>query len=189
MIDTLVALGRNGAEPDSREILSPAVGRYTDAPPVGTYLSPGAPLGEFRILNARYRLVTPDGVSGLVREAYVDSPRGVEYGEPLLLVARSGDLPAAADAETTTAAAEEDIPEGATAIRAQTDGIFYRRPSPDEPEYVSEGEEVESGRILGLVEVMKCFNQVKSPAAGKVVRVMVDDSAEVRHGQALFLIE
>ena len=38
-------------------------------------------------------------------------------------------------------------------IQAQTPGIFYRRPDPDSPPFVEEGDSVEAGTVVGLVEV------------------------------------
>ena len=84
---------------------------------------------------------------------------------------------------------------GMVAVRSPTDGIFYRRPSPDEPSYVEAGDTVERGKVLGLVEVMKCFNQIayggEPDAAPKavVVRVVPEDSAEVKLGQVLFVLD
>ncbi|MHC4860064.1 MAG: biotin/lipoyl-containing protein, partial [Planctomycetota bacterium] len=80
-------------------------------------------------------------------------------------------------------------------VRSPTDGIFYRRPSPDQPPYVEEGAEVVRGRVLGLVEVMKCFNQIAygtdpdAPERAKVLKILARDSGEVKLDQVLFLLE
>ena len=47
--------------------------------------------------------------------------------------------------------------------------------------------------MLGLVEVMKCFNQIAYggpglPERGTVAKILVDDSDEVVHDQVMFLI-
>ena len=78
-------------------------------------------------------------------------------------------------------------------MQAPSEGVFYRRPSPDSPPYVEEGARVESGAVLGLVEVMKSFNQITYggpglPERARVERVLAEDSVEVQFGQRLFLI-
>ena len=46
-------------------------------------------------------------------------------------------------------------------------GTFYRRPSPDKPIYKNDGDTVAVGDVIGLVEVMKSFNEVKADVAGQ----------------------
>lgn len=79
-------------------------------------------------------------------------------------------------------------------IKAPSDGIFYRCPSPDLPPYVEVGSSVVSGSLLGLVEIMKCFHQITYaglglPEKGEIVKILAEDSAEVRFGQVLFQIK
>lgn len=64
-------------------------------------------------------------------------------------------------------------------------GTFYRRPAPDKPLYKNEGDEVAVGDVIGLIEVMKSFNEVKSEVAGKIVRFLADNEEPVMAGQAL----
>ena len=72
-------------------------------------------------------------------------------------------------------------------------GIFYRRSSPDSPPFVEEGTKIASGSVLGLVEVMKCFNQITYGGPGfpekvEVAKILVQDSTEVQFGQPLFWV-
>jgi hypothetical protein len=41
-------------------------------------------------------------------------------------------------------------------------GTFYRRPAPDKPPYKDEGDTVAVGDVIGLIEVMKSFHEVKA---------------------------
>jgi biotin carboxyl carrier protein len=68
-------------------------------------------------------------------------------------------------------------------------GTFYRRPGPDKPTYKEPGDAVADGDPLGLVEVMKTFYEVKSDAAGKLVRFLVENEDAVQAGQPLAEIE
>ncbi len=68
-------------------------------------------------------------------------------------------------------------------------GTFYRRPSPDQPAYKNDGDTVAVGDVVGLVEVMKSFNEVKSDVAGRIVRFVTDNEEAVMAGQPLVEIE
>ena len=68
-------------------------------------------------------------------------------------------------------------------IKSPMPGTFYRRPSPDEDEFVSEGDRVSSGDVVGLVEVMKNFNEVKSDRDGVIERFLVENEDAVEAGQ------
>ena len=45
-------------------------------------------------------------------------------------------------------------------------GTFYRRPSPEEAPYKSPGDAIEKGDVIGLIEVMKSFHEVKADVPG-----------------------
>jgi acetyl-CoA carboxylase biotin carboxyl carrier protein len=68
-------------------------------------------------------------------------------------------------------------------------GIFYRQPSPEAPPYKKEGDRVNEGDVIGLVEVMKQFSEVHADAGGKIVRFLAENEAAVEPEQPLLLIE
>jgi biotin carboxyl carrier protein len=68
-------------------------------------------------------------------------------------------------------------------------GTFYRRPAPDQPVYKSEGDTVAVGDVIGLVEVMKSFNEVKATVAGKIVKFLTENEDAVMAGQPLADVE
>ena len=68
-------------------------------------------------------------------------------------------------------------------------GTFYRRPAPDQPVYKSEGDTVAVGDVIGLVEVMKSFNEVKATSAGKIVKFHAENEDAVTAGQPLADVE
>jgi acetyl-CoA carboxylase biotin carboxyl carrier protein len=67
-------------------------------------------------------------------------------------------------------------------------GTFYRRPSPDEDPFVNEGDRVSAGDVVGLVEVMKSFNEVKSDKDGVIERFLVENEEAVEAGQDLLAL-
>lgn len=70
-----------------------------------------------------------------------------------------------------------------TTIKTAVPGVFYRRPSPEEPPYVQEGDTIRPGQTIALIEVMKNFNEVKADQAGTVTRFLVEDGDEVSISQ------
>ena len=68
-------------------------------------------------------------------------------------------------------------------------GIFYRKPAPDKPDYKSDGDIVTEHDTIGLIEVMKSFNEVKAGAAGKIVQFLVDNEDAVMAGQPIAEID
>ena len=72
-----------------------------------------------------------------------------------------------------------------TSILSPLPGTFYRRPSPDEPPYKNIHDAVAEGDVIGLIEVMKSFHEVKATVAGKISAFLVENEEAVMAGQAL----
>ena len=64
-------------------------------------------------------------------------------------------------------------------------GTFYRRPAPDKPLYKNEGDKVAVGDVIGVIEVMKSFHEVKAEIAGTIVKFIADNEEPVMAGQPL----
>lgn len=72
-----------------------------------------------------------------------------------------------------------------TEIRSPLPGTFYRKPSPDEPAFVEDGAAVEAGAVIGLIEVMKTFHEVKAEAGGVNIRFKIGNEEPVTAGAVL----
>ena len=72
-----------------------------------------------------------------------------------------------------------------TTITTPVPGTFYRRPSPDDDPYVDEGDRVSDGQVIGLVEVMKNFNEVKADRDGVLKGFLVENEDLVEAGQEI----
>ena len=74
-------------------------------------------------------------------------------------------------------------------VRAKMAGLFYRRPAPDEPNYVELGDQVKKKQVLALLETMKVFQKVRSPAAGKIIEVVAENEAPLMDDDLMFVLE
>ncbi len=68
-------------------------------------------------------------------------------------------------------------------------GTFYRKPAPDQPPYKEEGDSLAVGDVIGLVEVMKSFNEVKADTGGTVAKFLAENEDAVMAGQPLAEVE
>ena len=102
---------------------------------------------------------------------------------------------AAAAAATPTAATGPSVINAAAAagstdsITAPLTGIFYRSPSPQAPPFVQVGSIVAAGDVIGLIEAMKLFNEIRSTKNGKVRSIIADSGQLVRAHQPLIELD
>jgi biotin carboxyl carrier protein len=68
-------------------------------------------------------------------------------------------------------------------------GTYYRRPAPDQPAYKDVGDRVAVGDVVGLIEVMKSFIEVKSEFGGKIVAFLIENEDPIMAGQPIIAIE
>lgn len=93
------------------------------------------------------------------------------------------DSPAAAPA--VPAAPAKDLP----TVNAPLTGIFYRASSPQTEAFVQVGSTIAPGDVIGLIEAMKLFNEIRSTASGKVRRIFAENGQLVRAHQPLLEVE
>lgn len=98
--------------------------------------------------------------------------------------------PAAAPAPTTdsTGSGEGNLAPGEVVVEAPMVGTFYAAPRPGAPAFVSSGDAVQKGSILGIVEVMKLMNNLEAKISGTVSRILVENGQAVEYGQPLMVI-
>jgi oxaloacetate decarboxylase alpha subunit len=118
--------------------------------------------------------VEEDGVRITVRRR----ESGPSQAQPLFSA-----QPAAAPADPAVIVAP---PSDIVLVESPMVGNFYRASSPDADPFVEEGDRVEVGQTLCILEAMKLFNEFKSDHAGTVRKVLVDDAQPVEFGQPLF---
>jgi len=119
--------------------------------------------------------------AGHLRVAIRKAPRGAG---PQPVAPAPAPVPPAAAPPSPDAPSPHWVP-----VTAPMVGTFYRAPGPDQPPFVQEGDRVEVGQTLCIIEAMKMFNEVPAEVSGRVVRVLAENGAPVEYGQPLFLID
>ncbi|MGH2357628.1 MAG: acetyl-CoA carboxylase biotin carboxyl carrier protein [Candidatus Limnocylindria bacterium] len=121
----------------------------------------------------------------------------VEVGEIRVRLARPRPTHVAASpaaVASATPGVEGTTPYGAPRpgmrfVTAPLTGVWYAAPSPGARPYVSVGEEVAAGQVVGLIEAMKLFNEIKADAGGTVTRTLVEGGTLVKRQQPLLEID
>jgi acetyl-CoA carboxylase biotin carboxyl carrier protein len=185
--DGLVAIARR--RPDGAiELCAPCPGVLRWPPRRGAHAMAGEPFAALEVLGRRRPLRAPADGDGLIAEVPGGAPRPVGHGDVLAVlgaIAIGGARPAAGEAGPN---------DGALVLRATASGRFYRRSGPDKPPLVSEGDVIEHGHAVALLEVMKTFSRIHYggeglPSRARVVRVLPADGADVEVGDPLVEVE
>ena len=111
---------------------------------------------------------------------------------PGAVAAAAAPAPGSAEAiaaDAITAAADAATAPVTKTVKAPLTGVFYGASSPASPPFVTVGQKVEVGQIIGLIEAMKLFNEIKSDLAGRVVRVVAETGKLVKAKQPLIEVE
>jgi biotin carboxyl carrier protein len=178
------------SEGDGARLLSPGVGLFTEASPSGAVLVPGQAAGTLLYQGRRATLIVPGGVGGrIVSEPPRRTHEPVDHGRCLYeLSTLDGSLvPEPTEAERLAA-------EGLVVLAPHA-GRFWHSPAPGEPPFAAVGAELEAGTAVGVLEVMKTFNNVAYrptgalPPRARILEVLAADGAEVDEGQPLLAVE
>ena len=119
------------------------------------------------------------------------SPAAIER-HAVVTAAASGEAPAAAETPAVPAVAPPApaaVPLARPSVKAPLTGIYYGAPSPGATPYVKVGDHVSVGQIVGLIEAMKLFNEIKSDMAGRVVRICIENGALVKARHPMIEVE
>jgi acetyl-CoA carboxylase biotin carboxyl carrier protein len=103
-------------------------------------------------------------------------------------------MPQAAPMQSSTTpaaapAAEDPEIETGYLVKSPMVGTFYSAASPTSNPFVSEGQQVNVGDTLCIIEAMKMMNQIEADKAGTIRSILVDNGSPVEFDQVLFVIE
>ena len=93
-----------------------------------------------------------------------------------------------APTEPTAPAPAEKTDDGLHEVLSPMVGTFYRAASPEADPFVRQGDRIESGQTLCIIEAMKIMNEIPADVQGEVVEILVGDAQPVEYNQALFKI-
>ncbi len=159
-------------------------------------MGPGSRVGRLERLTRCWVLALPAGCPAGRVVAVAGPQRRLPVGflEPLFEIEPLA--AATASSPTSAAAGKAGLPAGAedhVILRAPSDGVYYGRPTPEAPPFVEPGSRVRQGQPVGLIEVMKTFQQVLYggeglPEKAEVVAVAARDGQEVQAGEPLLIL-
>lgn len=89
-------------------------------------------------------------------------------------------------AETDGAEADSET---TALVKSPMVGTFYRAPNPTVGPFVKEGDRVESGQTLCIIEAMKTMNEIEAEQAGVIKKILAENGDPVEYGQELFILE
>jgi acetyl-CoA carboxylase biotin carboxyl carrier protein len=142
-----------------------------------------------RVLAAVDRLAPAFEASGLDELAVAVGELEVRLSRP----AAAPPVPAPSASPTAAPPSPETpfgVPEpGHHRVTAPLTGVWYGAPSPGARPYVTEGSEVAAGQVIGLIEAMKLFNEIKADATGTITRILVESGTLVKRTQPLVEID
>ena len=138
---------------------------------------------EFEMENADEKIVINRGTAGQIIQVAAPPAVAAPLAMPMMSPAL---VQTAAPAATPAASAAADKYE---TINSPIVGTFYRKPSPEAPEFVEVGATVEKGQTVCLVEAMKLFNEIEADFKCKIIEILKNDATPVEFGEPLFTVE
>ena len=68
-------------------------------------------------------------------------------------------------------------------------GTFYRSSNPESEPFVKDGQRVNKGDTLCIIEAMKLMNEIEAEIQGRIFSVLIENGQPVEFGEPLFLID
>ncbi|MBL92513.1 MAG: hypothetical protein CMH56_11980 [Myxococcales bacterium] len=174
------ALKKQGQSPI--QFCAPGVGYFSPQIASGALVEGGQVVAILECLGQKKQLRVPDGGIGRVTWNNAQTTRqAVGYGDVL------GTFSPWAGAETEGSASETASAQK-VAFQAPMEGLFYTRPDPESPAFVTQGQTLNKGDQVGLIEVMKTFYPIyyENDAPKQVTAIIVENAQPVEIGTPLF---
>ncbi len=143
-------------------------------------------VSEVHIESGPVRIIIKRGGASQLAPAY--APQNAIYTPPYTLAMPESSGTVNLIGHDPTHGEGVHLAEGEQLIVAPMVGTYYAAPAPTEPNYVGEGDEVEPGQIVGIIEAMKMMNQIESEVGGRVTRILVENAQPVEYGQPLMVV-
>ena len=145
-------------------------------------------IGEVTIEQKDFKVTIKQKEQEITQVVAASMPSASMYA-PLPQQAQAPALPAASMAGAGQQPQAAPTSDNTVTIKSPMIGTFYRRPSPDKPNFIEIGDDVNPGKVVCIIEAMKLFNEIESEVSGRVVKILVEDASPVEYDQPLFLVE
>lgn len=139
-------------------------------------------LSYFHLEKEDFDLKLKKGLDADAIRAAMPAPQMM--AAPAQVAAAPAAAPAPAGGGDAAPAASSD-----EAISSPMVGTFYRKASPDAPNFVEIGDTIKEGQTICIIEAMKVMNEIKAEVSGTITAIAVDDSTPVQFGDTLFNIK
>lgn len=141
-------------------------------------------VSEVEIQDKDFKIIikTPASRKNEVQTVVQAAPIAVQQAAPIVQA-----VPVASEPVKPVATTNDDAKY--VTIKSPMIGTFYRKPTPDKPNFVNIGDEVTAKTVVCIIEAMKLFNEIESEVEGKIVKMLVDDGSPVEYDQPLFLVD
>ncbi len=143
-------------------------------------------VSELHLESGQVRIVIKRGVTavqgGTPKVASVYTP-------PATLPAPDASNPVSLIGHSPAHGDEISLAEGEQLIVAPMVGTYYSAPAPTEPPFVAEGDVIEPGHTVGIIEAMKMMNEIEAEIAGTISRILVTNAQPVEYGQPLMVVQ
>lgn len=163
------------------EIYCPTIGRAHLLVDVGQWVIPQQKLALLSRMNQRIFLLAPADCEGKIIDIKNHNDIvSLAYGEKFLVI------------ENISVEDEKELSSVTIgqSIDAPMDGMFYLSPSPNDPPFITIGDEISPGQTIGLIEVMKCFYPLiyQGQKRVKIVAINVKNASSIAYGDKLIAI-
>lgn len=144
---------------------------------------------DFKDLEALIAIFEKSGLTEIEIEEEGRRMR-LQKGAPYASMPTTFHLPAPLTAAPQTAAPEaaNALPPGTVTIDSPMVGTFYLAAAPGEPPFAKEGDAVDKGQTVCIVEAMKLMNEVGAKMACVIEKILVENGQPVEFGQPLFAV-
>ena len=143
-------------------------------------------VSELHLESGQVRIIIKRGGNA----ALVGAPKPASvYTPPATLPAPDAASPVSLIGHSPAHGDEISLLEGEQLIVAPMVGTYYSAPAPTEPPFVAEGDVIEPGQAVGIIEAMKMMNEIEAEIAGTISRILVANAQPVEYGQPLMVVQ
>ena len=166
------------------QFMSPIVGKIISFINNQKYLLPSAEIASIKNLNNIFIIISPKNIEGEIQTLDLSLGQSIYYNQLLLSINKK---------DTQINEKTFDIISNKNnyineSYLSPMDGLFYLKPSPNEPYFIKEGDIIKQGDTLGLIEVMKCFYELKYEKTNekRVNKIFISNESLINTGDKLF---